>query len=61
MLHARPHWRAYETDDPTVTMFIGPPTTAEPLEIGVVTDSEGAAIIQAMRARRKFLKGWWIE
>jgi hypothetical protein len=25
MVHAyRLHWRAFETDDPTVTMFIGP-------------------------------------
>jgi hypothetical protein len=30
MLHAlRHHWRAFETDDPAVTMFIGPSRTAE--------------------------------
>lgn len=46
-----------ETDDLAVTMFVGPSTTAEPLEIGVVTDDEGTAIIHAMRARPKFLKG----
>ncbi len=62
MLHAlRHHWRAYETDDPGVTMFIGPSTTAEPLEVGVVTDEKGAAIIHAMKAREKFLRGWWIK
>ena len=62
MLHAlRHHWRAYETDDPAVTLFLGPSTTAEPLEVGVVTDDEGAAIIHAMMAREKFLKGWWIK
>ena len=60
MLHAlRHHWRAFETDDPAVTMFIGPSTSAEPLEIGVVTDEEGAAVIHAMAARPKFLKGRW--
>ncbi len=62
MLHAlRHHWRAYETDDPDVTMFIGPSTTTEPLEVAVVADDEGTAIIHAMKAREKFLKGWWIE
>ncbi len=62
MLHAlRHHWRAYETEDPAVTLFLGPSTTAEPLEVGVVTDDEGAAIIHAMMAREKFLKGWWIK
>lgn len=60
MIHAlRCHWRALETNDPNVTMFIGPSTTADPLEIGVVTDNEGTAIIHAMQARQKFLKGWW--
>ena len=44
-----------------MTMFIGPSTTAEPLEVGVVSDDAGTAIIHAMRARKKFLKGWWIE
>jgi len=29
-----------------------------PLEVGVVTDSEGSAVIHAMPARQKFLKGW---
>jgi hypothetical protein len=29
MIHAlRHHWRAFETDNPAVTMFIGPPTRA---------------------------------
>lgn len=60
MLHAlRNHWRAFETDDPAVTMFIGPSTTTEPLEVGVVTDGDGTAVIHAMPARDKFLKGWW--
>jgi len=60
MLHAvRHHWRAFETDDPAVTMFIGPSRTADPLEVGVVIDDDGAAIIHAMKARAKFLKGWW--
>ncbi len=60
MLHAfRHHWRAFETDDPDVTMFIGPSTTSAPLEVGVVTDDDGVAIIHAMPARNKFLTGWW--
>ena len=59
-MHAlRHHGRAFETDDPDVTMFIGPSRTAEPLEIGVVVDADGVAIIHAMDARPKFLKGWW--
>ena len=60
MLHAlRHHWRAFETDDPDVTMFIGPSKSASPLEVGVVTDADGVAIIHAMPARQKFLTGWW--
>jgi len=60
MLHAlRHHWRAFETDDDDVTMFIGPSGNAHPLEVGVVTDDEGSAVIHAMPARQKFLKGWW--
>jgi hypothetical protein len=59
MLHAlRLHWRAYMTDDPAVTLFIGPSRSGEPLEIGVVVDSEGSAMIHAMRGRPKFLRGW---
>lgn len=60
MLHAvRNHWRAFETDDPAVTMFVGPAITTEPLEVGVVDDVQGIAVIHAMPARPKFLKGWW--
>jgi hypothetical protein len=39
-----------DTDDPAVTMFIGPSTTGQPLEVGVVTDDEGSVVIHAMRA-----------
>jgi hypothetical protein len=60
MLHAyRQHWIAFETDDDAVTMFIGPSGSGQPLEVGVVTDDDGEAIIHAMPARPKFLKGWW--
>ena len=60
MLHAlRNHWRAFETDDPAVTTDIGPATTAEPVEVGVVDDDQGTAVIHAMPARPKFLEGWW--
>ena len=62
MLHAlRHHWRAFETDDPAVSMFIGPSRMGEPLEVGVVSDDDGSAVIHAMTAREKFLKGWWTE
>jgi len=62
MLHAlRLRGRAYETDDPDVTMFIGSSITAEPLVVGVVADDEGTAIIHAIKARKKFLRGWWIK
>jgi hypothetical protein len=62
MVHAfRNHWKAYETDDPDVTMFIGPAGSGDPLEVGVVVDDDGVAIIHAMRARPKFLKGWWMQ
>jgi hypothetical protein len=60
MLHAvRHHWRAFETNDLDVTMFVGPSTTSAPLEVGVVTDDDGIAIIHAMPARNKLLSGWW--
>jgi hypothetical protein len=32
--------------------------TGEPLGVGGVVDDEGEAIIHAMPARPKFLKGW---
>lgn len=59
MIHAvRHHLRAFETDDAAVTMYIGPATNAELLEVGVVDDPEGVAVIHAMPARPKFLQGW---
>lgn len=62
MQHAvRNFWRHFETDDPAVTMFIGPSTTGQPLEVAVVRDESGPAIIHAMGARRKFLKGKWFR
>ena len=48
---------AFATDDDAVTMYIGPGLTGQQLEIGVVVDDEGEAIIHAMPARTKFLKG----
>jgi hypothetical protein len=60
MLHAyRHHLMAFTTPDPSVTMFVGPSRTGDPLEVGVVVDDDGEAIIHAMPARPKFLKGWW--
>lgn len=61
MLHAiRNHWRAFETDDTAVTMFIGPALNGAPLEVGVVDDEDGAAVLHAMVARPKFLRGLWM-
>jgi hypothetical protein len=60
MIHAfQNHWRAYATNDTEVSMFIGPSRSGEPLELGVVDDEDGIAIIHAMPARPKFLMGWW--
>ena len=60
MIHAyRNHWRSSETEDPAVTMYIGPTFNADPLEVGVVVDGDDAVVIQAMPARDKFLRGWW--
>ena len=62
LLHAPGlHRQAFETDDPAGAMFMGPSTTAVPLEIGVVSDGEGVAITRALAARRKFLEGWWTK
>ena len=62
MMHAlRNHWGAFEADDPAVTLFIGPSTTTQPLEVGVVADEDGTAVIRDMLARAKFLEGWWSE
>ena len=58
MLHAyRHHWRAFATDDATITIFIGPRLDGAPVEVAVVADTDGEAIIHAMPARAKFLKG----
>lgn len=55
MLHAYRHHRlAFQTDDASVTMFVGPAHSGDPLEVGVVVDEDGEAIIHAMPARRKF-------
>lgn len=42
-------------------MFIGPSATAAPLEVGVVTDEDGTAVIHAMPARPKLMEGWWTK
>ncbi len=57
MRHAyRHHWGRVETDEVARTVFIGPSSTGEPLEVVVVSDEAGEAIIHAMVARRKYLK-----
>ena len=55
----RHHWKAFETDDPEVVVFVGPSQDGNPLEIDLVVDADAIAIIHAMYARSKFLKGWW--
>lgn len=62
MHHAyRQHWQAFDTDDAAVTMFMGPAADGTPLEIGVMADEDGAAIIHAMPARAKFLRGRFLR
>jgi hypothetical protein len=59
MLHAlQHHWRAYKTDDEAILMIIGPSRTGAPLEVGVLFNPDGIAVIHAMAARPKFLEGW---
>ena len=59
MRHAlRNHWVALPTDDPEVIMLIGPSENGTPLEIGIVHDDHGTAVIHAMPAREKFLRRW---
>ena len=41
-------------------MFIGPSNNGDTLEIGVVMDDDGTAVIHATAARSKFLNRWWI-
>jgi hypothetical protein len=60
MLHAlRNYWRTFATDNPSLTVFVGPHRNGEPLELVVIEDEDGEAIIHAMPARTKYLKGWW--
>jgi hypothetical protein len=60
MIHAlRHHLFPMATEDPEVIIYVGPSRTAEPLEIGVLDDDDGLAVIHAMPARQKFLKGVW--
>jgi hypothetical protein len=53
----RHHMTAFATNDTAVLMLIGPSRRGALLEVGVVIDMEGVAIIHAMPARRKFLSG----
>ena len=56
MLHAYRHHRvAFATDDPEVTMYVGPARDGRLLEVAVVVDDSGAAVIHAMPARSKFV------
>ena len=58
MLHAlRHHGQSFETDDPDVTLYVGPSRTGAMLEVVVVDNEVRCAIIHAMAARPKFLAG----
>jgi hypothetical protein len=58
MHHAyRNHLLAFVSPDPMFTMYVGPAHSGQLLEVGVVVDEIGEAIIHAMAARPKFLKG----
>jgi hypothetical protein len=55
ILHAyRNPIRAYDLDD-GFTMLVGPASSGDLLEIGVVTGTEGPVIVHALRARPQFL------
>jgi len=56
MLHAlKHHQHAYIEDDRGFKMYVGPSTTGELLEVGVVTRGEHARIVHAMPARAELL------
>ena len=60
MHHAlKHHWDVTPSQDLEVLMFVGPSTTGEPLEIGVLNDLELPIVIHAMTARPKYLRGKW--
>lgn len=62
MLYAyRHHWLRVETDDTAVNILVGPSTTGAPLEIAVARRGADTAIIHAMSARKRFLRGWRIR
>ncbi len=51
----RYYWATRSTEDQMIVMHIGPSTTAQLLEIGVVYDADGVVIVHAMVARKKYL------
>ena len=58
MLHAlRNHWRTFATDDPSITVFIGPRRNGEPLELLVVEDEDGEATIPFDAAENEVFEG----
>ena len=55
MLHAlRHHGQAFDTDDPDVTLYVGPSRTGALLEVAIVDTEDRHAVIHAMAARPKF-------
>ena len=56
MHHAlRHHVHAFTEYEHGFTMYIGPSTTGELLEVGIATHGEDARIVHAMAARPEFL------
>ena len=56
MEHAiRNHLHAFTRDEDGFTMYLGPSTTGELLEVGIATRGEEARIVHAMAARPEFL------
>ncbi len=54
--HALKHyWMIRNTDNPAITIYIGPSKSVQLLEIIIVDDSDGLAVIHAMLARSKYL------
>ena len=52
----RHHWLVHSTKDPSVVIHVGPSVTGQPLEIGVLHETDATVIIHAMVARRSLLE-----
>jgi hypothetical protein len=56
VLHAFDHPVSYEDLDDGFVMVIGPTSSAQLVELGVLDTDHGPVIVHAMTARRKYLR-----